>query len=90
MSKGINRIQVLGNVGKDPLVKVLNTGNKVASFSIAVTEKYKDKTEKPGTGIKTSTSISKLIFMGNVVELTSRVAALEGHLRVVHPSPVRV
>lgn len=39
----LNRIQAIGNVGKEPEIKTLNSGAKVANFSIAVTEKWRDK-----------------------------------------------
>jgi single-strand DNA-binding protein len=41
-----NRVQLIGNLGKDPIVKVLETGMKVAKFSIATTDYYLEKGEK--------------------------------------------
>lgn len=32
-----------GRVGKDPTIRTLNSGDKVASFSIATTERWRDK-----------------------------------------------
>jgi len=40
----INKAIILGNVGKDPEIRVFQNGNKVASFSMATTESWKDKT----------------------------------------------
>lgn len=40
----MNRVTLLGNLGKDPEVKAFEGGNKVASFSMATTEAYVDKT----------------------------------------------
>ena len=34
---------VLGRVGKDPETRTLNSGSKVTKFTVAVTEKYKNK-----------------------------------------------
>jgi len=34
----LNKLQVIGNLGKDPEVKVLSNGNKIASFSIACSD----------------------------------------------------
>lgn len=45
---GVNKVILLGNVGKDPVIKALSSGDKVASFSIATSETWKDK----GTGEK--------------------------------------
>lgn len=43
MAKCINRVQLLGYVGKDPEVKAIPSGAKVANFSIATTDGYVDK-----------------------------------------------
>ena len=40
----INKIILSGNVGKDPEVKNLESGKKIAKFSLATTDKNKDKT----------------------------------------------
>lgn len=37
------QITLLGNVGKDPDIKTLSSGATVASFGIAVTDKWRDK-----------------------------------------------
>lgn len=39
----LNQCSFIGNVGKDPEVKNFANGGKVASFSLAVTERWKDK-----------------------------------------------
>ena len=42
-----NSVQLVGNVGQDPEIKNLEGGKKVANFSIATNESYKnDKGEK--------------------------------------------
>lgn len=40
---GVNKVILLGNLGKDPEVRVTESGRKVASFTLATTESYKDK-----------------------------------------------
>lgn len=40
---GVNKVIILGNLGKDPEVKELQSGSKVANFPVATTESYKDK-----------------------------------------------
>lgn len=42
----INRVTLVGHLGKDPEVKTLENGTKVASFSLATTESYKDKSDQ--------------------------------------------
>ena len=40
---GINKVILVGNLGKDPEVKYLDSGVAVANFSLATTESYKNK-----------------------------------------------
>jgi single-strand DNA-binding protein len=42
MSKSVNKAILLGNVGKDPGIRLTNGGSIVASFSVATTERQKD------------------------------------------------
>lgn len=39
----INKATILGNVGKDPEIRSFPNGGRVASFSIATSESWKDK-----------------------------------------------
>lgn len=42
-----NKVQLIGNLGKDPEIKEIDGGRKVAKFSMATTESYKnDEGEK--------------------------------------------
>ena len=41
--KSVNKVILLGNVGKDPEIKVLPSGQPVANFSIATGERFKDQ-----------------------------------------------
>lgn len=38
----MNRVQIIGNLGKDPEIKVTNGGKTVARLSVAVNRKYTD------------------------------------------------
>jgi single-strand DNA-binding protein len=40
---GINKVILVGNLGKDPEVRHLEGGNSVANFTLATNEYYKDK-----------------------------------------------
>ena len=40
----INKVILVGNVGKDPEVRTMSNGNDVATFSLATTDVWKDKT----------------------------------------------
>jgi single-strand DNA-binding protein len=43
MSGSVNTVILIGNVGKVPEIKRLQSGNRVASFSIATSESWRDK-----------------------------------------------
>ena len=40
---GVNKVILVGNLGKDPEVRHLDGGNSVANFTLATNEYYKDK-----------------------------------------------
>lgn len=42
---GINKVILVGNLGKDPEVMTYENGVKRAAFSLATTESYKDKSD---------------------------------------------
>ena len=44
--KSLNRATLVGNVGKDPEIKYLPNGTMVAKFSLATSERYKDKSDE--------------------------------------------
>ncbi|MCF8302933.1 MAG: single-stranded DNA-binding protein [Bacteroidales bacterium] len=43
MASGVNKAILIGNLGKDPVVKHLDSGASVANFPIATTESYKNR-----------------------------------------------
>jgi single-strand DNA-binding protein len=43
MSKTVNKVLLLGNVGKDPETASTNAGTLVAKLSLATSERFKDK-----------------------------------------------
>ncbi|HET9432558.1 MAG TPA: single-stranded DNA-binding protein [Chitinophagaceae bacterium] len=63
---GINKVILLGRVGKEPEIRALNNGKSVANFSIATSEKWKNK----NTGeAQESTEWHNIVFFGPVVEV---------------------
>ncbi len=42
--KSLNKVQLIGNCGADPVVKYTPSGAAVANFSLATNERFKDKT----------------------------------------------
>lgn len=43
MSRGINKVILVGHLGKDPEVKYLPSGSAVANITVATSESWKDK-----------------------------------------------
>ena len=43
MKRGVNKVILVGSVGKDPESKVMPNGNAVVNFSLATSESWKDK-----------------------------------------------
>jgi single-strand DNA-binding protein len=43
MSGSVNKVILLGNLGRDPEIRSMQSGKKMASFSIATSKKWKDR-----------------------------------------------
>jgi single-strand DNA-binding protein len=69
MSKGVNKVIILGHLGQKPEVKKLTNGNSVCAISIATTETWKDKT----TGEKKEqTEWHRVVMYGRLAEVTGQ------------------
>lgn len=66
---GVNKVILVGNLGKDPEVRHLENGTPVASFSLATSETYKDRT----TGErKTNTEWHNIILWRGLAEVAEK------------------
>ncbi|MBE7442174.1 MAG: single-stranded DNA-binding protein [Flavobacteriales bacterium] len=81
---GINKVILLGNLGKDPEIRYLEGGTAVANFTLATSENYKDKT----TGErKTITEWHNVVLWRGLAEITEKYLKkgnqvyIEGKLR---------
>ena len=43
MAGSVNKVILVGNLGKDPEIRTFQNGGRVASFSVATSESWKDK-----------------------------------------------
>ena len=43
MSASVNKVILLGNLGRDPDIRSMQSGKKMASFSIATSKRWKDR-----------------------------------------------
>jgi len=65
---GVNKVIILGNVGKDPEVRVTQAGDGVTNISVACTEKYKDKQGEQ----KEITEWVNVVFFGKLAEIAGK------------------
>ena len=42
-ARGVNKVIIVGNLGKDPESRAMPSGNAVSNFTVATSEKWKDK-----------------------------------------------
>lgn len=77
-----NKVQLIGNVGAQPEIKILESGKKMARFSLATSENYRNaKGEKV-----TETQWHNIVCWGKLAEIVEkyltkgREVALEGRL----------
>jgi single-strand DNA-binding protein len=63
---GVNKVIILGNLGKDPEVRFLPSGGAVANLTLATSESWKDKQ----TGeAKEKTEWHKVVVFGRLAEI---------------------
>ena len=85
MAGSINKVILVGNVGQEPQVRTMQSGQKVVSFSLATSDRWRDR----ATGEqKEQTEWHRVvIFNPNLVEVAERMLQkgtklyLEGSLR---------
>ncbi len=65
---GVNKVILLGNLGKDPEVRVFEGGTKKASFSLATGETFLDKSGQR----QERTEWHNVVFWGNIVEVIEK------------------
>src|SRR5271157_4272782 len=68
MAQSRNRADLLGNLGKDPEIRRTGNGDPVATFSIATTEKWKDKDGE----WKDATEWHRIVVWGKLAELAEK------------------
>jgi len=61
----LNQVQIIGRVGNDPDIKELDNGVNIAKFSVATTEKWKDKSGET----KEHTEWHKVVIFGRLSEV---------------------
>jgi single-strand DNA-binding protein len=81
--RGVNRVILIGNLGKDPDVQFLEGNIGVAKFSLATTETFKDRTGK----LISQTEWHTVVLWRGLAELAQKylhkgsLVYIEGRLR---------
>lgn len=81
--RGVNRVMLIGNLGKDPDVQYLEGNIGVAKFSLATTETYKDR----GGKLVSQTEWHTVVLWRGLAELAQKylhkgsLVYIEGRLR---------
>src|ERR1700741_4963444 len=81
--RGVNRVMLIGNLGKDPDVQFLEGNIAVAKFSLATTETFKDRAGK----LVSQTEWHTVVLWRGLADLASKylhkgsLVYIEGRLR---------
>ena len=85
MAGSINKVILVGNVGQEPQVRTMQSGQKVVSFSLATSDRWRDR--QSGEQKEQTEWHRVVIFNPNLVEVAERMLQkgtklyLEGSLR---------
>lgn len=85
MAGSINKVILVGNIGQEPQVRTMSSGQKVVSFSLATSDRWRDRST--GEQKEQTEWHRVVIFNPNLVEVAERMLQkgtklyLEGSLR---------
>ena len=65
----MNRATLVGHAGRDPEIRDLKNGGRAATFTLATTEKWKDKDGEPAE----ATEWQRVVVYGPVVEAVGKM-----------------
>ena len=64
----LNKVQIIGNLGKDPEVRTFPDGGQITTCSIATSEKWKEKSGQP----QERTEWHRVVFRGKLAEIAGQ------------------
>jgi single-strand DNA-binding protein len=67
----MNKVMLIGNVGRDPETKITTTGTKKVSFSLATSQKYKDAAGE----YKEKTQWHNIVCWGKLGDLVEKMVS---------------
>ncbi len=62
----VNKVIIVGNLGRDPELRTFPSGDRVANVTIATTDRWKDKTSGE---MKEATEWHRVVFNGRLAEI---------------------
>lgn len=69
MARGVNKVILIGNLGKDPETRYFPNGDAVTNATLATTESWKDKQSGE---MKDATEWHNLVFPGKIAEIAGK------------------
>ncbi|HSW15046.1 MAG TPA: single-stranded DNA-binding protein [Solimonas sp.] len=69
MARGVNKVILIGNLGKDPETRSFPSGDGIANATLATTESWKDKQSGE---MKEATEWHNLVFPGKLAEIAGK------------------
>ena len=69
MSRGVNKVILVGNLGQNPAMKYTQSNTAVANLSLATSESWKDK---DSGDLKTKTEWHRVVYFGKLAEIAEQ------------------
>jgi len=69
MAGSVNKVILIGNLGRDPEVRTMQNGGKVANLSLATSESWRDKASGEK---KEKTEWHRVVIFGNLAEIAEK------------------
>ena len=69
MSRGVNKVILVGNLGQKPDMKYTQSNTAVANLSLATSESWKDK---DSGDLKTKTEWHRVVYFGKLAEIVEK------------------
>lgn len=68
MSRSLNKVQLIGNVGRDPEIRFTKDGSPIANMSIATSDTWKDKQGQK----QEKTEWHRIVVFGKLAEIIQK------------------
>ena len=69
MAGSVNKVILVGNLGRDPEVRTMQSGDKVANFSVATSERWKDRNSGE---MQERTEWHRVVIFGRTAEIAEQ------------------